>query len=115
MFKLQSQVSAGIKVIAVLFLLAVIHILGHILGSLWVVSDLLLILGAYTTYNLVLDAQVRDELLENLEGDFDIDAIAGWLVEQMFSLMSAFGVKPEELVKEEDDDVIVELSDLEAE
>lgn len=115
MFKLQSQVSATIKIIAVLFLVGFIHILGNILGGLWIVSDLLLILGAYTAYNLVVDGDVRDELLENVKGDFDIDGIANWLISQVLYLVDAFGIDLSSLVKEEDDDVLVDLNDLDAE
>lgn len=113
MFKLQSQLSASIKILAVLLAVSIIHVLGEILGGLWIVSDLLLILGAYTTYKLIRDKGLRDELLEGVQGDFDIDSIAGWILTQVFTLIGSFGVDPSNLVKEED--VLVDLNDLDAE
>lgn len=102
MFKFQTQLSASIRILAVLVAVSIIHTLGEILGGLWIVSDLLLILGAYTTYKLIRSQDLRDELLEGVKGDFNVDGIAKWILTQVFTLVSSFGVDTANLVSEED-------------
>lgn len=108
MFEYQQKLSAGLRIALVLFVIALIHMIGHVLGSLWLLSDGLLILGAITAYQLITDKEFRQDAVESLDGSVDVDGLAGWLMIQVTRIVSAFSapVKPEPLVEDPQDTLV---------
>lgn len=78
---LENKVSVGLKLILVVVLLSVVHALSSVLGNLGIITDLLLILGAYEAFKLGTNSEERLKYLDKIDDFIDVDELSVNLVD----------------------------------
>lgn len=99
---LQEKISGGFRIAVILFAVSIIHFLGSILSNFWVLSDLLLVMGAFQAVNLLRDEDARENVSEAIE-EFQIGTLADGLTFRILELLSMVGINVD--VDDDDDDL----------
>ena len=106
------KVTVSLRVLLLLTSLVAVHALGGLLAKLGIISDTLLLLGALAAYKLVVDEELRGEVVRSIDV-VDVESVSDFLIKNFFYVISALNIDASRFVEEED--ILVDLSDLEIE
>lgn len=118
---MKENYTIALRVFVLLVVLSITHTAAKILGSLGVISDLFVVLGAYQVWLNVKSPVARQNLIEQFKGYTNLDDISELLAEKTEELKVKFDEVKKEVrsedqnVSEEIDAILDSMNSLESE